>query len=298
LKIIPRTALVYSFSPKNKPVEKVVPGELVLFKTIDALGGQVKDESFTLDKIDWSRVNGATGPIYVEDAEPGDTLIVEILDIKIHDKGVLVVVPKYGALGHINFNPKVKLVNIREGIVYFDNLHIKANPMIGTIGVSPAEEEIPTGSLGRHGGNMDSKDVSSGTKLYLPVFVKGALLAIGDLHAVQADGELCVSAVEVSGEVLVRIGLIKGKQPKWPILETKDYYAILTCGDTLDEACRDASEVAVKAISSARNIPFEEAYMIASLVVDLKINQVVDPKKGVRAIIPKGIIRSIEHLLL
>jgi amidase len=155
--------------------------------------------------------------------------------------------------------------------------------------------EIATGSLGRHGGNMDVKELGTGTTLYLPVFVKGALFASGDLHAVQADGEVCVSAVEVPGEVILSFNVLKGKSISWPVLETKNNYAFLTCGDSLEEASSSATEAAVKALMREYNWSFEKAYMFASLIVDLKVNQVVDPKKGVRAVIPKKLI-SVESL--
>ena len=298
MKLIPRTKLIYKFSPWNKPVERASPGEFLIFETIDALGGQIKDESTTLDSIDWGKVNGSTGPVYIEGAEPGDTLIVDILDIRVDNRGVIVIVPGHGILGRRKeYKPKVKIVNIEGNFVYFNGTKVKVRPMIGTIGVAPADEEIPCGSLGRHGGNMDVKELGAGTRLYLPVFVNGALLAMGDLHAVQADGELCVSAVEVSGQVIVRVDLIKGKSVPWPILETSDAFQVLACADTLERACEIASEVAVNAISKALRIPFEKAYMLASLVVDLKINQVVDPRKGVRAVIPKEIVDNIEYFL-
>jgi len=160
-------------------VEKVPPGELVVFETIDALGGQVKDENTVLDEIDWGKVNGSTGPVYVEDARPGDTLVVEVLDIKVDDRSVMVVVPGHGALGEKKtFKPKVKIDRMKDGFIYFNGIKVKARPMIGTIGVAPASEEIPCSSLGRHGGNMDVKKLCAGTKLYLPVFVEGALPAM------------------------------------------------------------------------------------------------------------------------
>jgi len=298
MKFIPRTKLIYKFSPWNKPVEHASPGDLLVFETIDALGGQIKDESTTLDSIDWGKVNGSTGPVYIEGAKPGDTLVVDILDIDIDRRGVIVIVPGHGILGRRReYEPKVKIVDIDSDFVRFDGIKVKVRPMIGTIGVAPPREEIPCGSLGRHGGNMDVKELGIGTRLYLPVFVDGALLAMGDLHAVQADGELCVSAVEVSGKVLVRIDLIKGRSIPWPILETSDSFQVLTCADTLDSACEIASEVSINAISKALKIPFEKAYMLASLVVDLRINQVVDPKRGVRAVIPKEVVDRIEYFL-
>ena len=137
---------------------------------------------------------------------------------------------------------------------------------------------------------MDVKELTAGSRLYLPVFTRGALFAAGDLHAAQADGELCVSSVEVAGEVLLRFGLAKGKRPDWPVLESRDSYAILTCGDTLDEAAISAADSAVKGLMREYDWAFEKAYMFGSLAVNLEINQVVDPKKGVRAVISKEFI--------
>jgi len=94
MKVVPRTKVIYSFSSQHEPVEHVKSKELILFETEDALGGQIKTEDASLNELDWSRVDGATGPVFVENAEPGDTLIVEILDIKVEEKGVIVTVPK------------------------------------------------------------------------------------------------------------------------------------------------------------------------------------------------------------
>lgn len=291
MKVVSRSNVVYSFNPKNVLAEHVKVGELVLLETQDALGGQVKTEGDFLDRIDWSRVNAATGPIFVEGAKPGDTLVVEILDIKIEDYGVIVVVPKSGVLHEKPFNARAKIVKIRDGYIIFDQrIRVRARPMIGTIGVSPETGEAPTGTLGKHGGNMDVKNVTAGTRLYLPVFTDGALFAAGDIHAVQADGELCVSSIEVAGETLLRFSLIKGRSPEWPVLETQNTFEILACGENLDEAASLATDLAVMALMREHDWSFEEAYMFGSLVVDLEINQAVDPKKGVRAVIPKGYI--------
>ncbi len=168
--------------------------------------------------------------------------------------------------------------------------------MIGVIGVALSKGEYPTGTSDRHGGNMDIAELTTGTNLYLPVFVKGALLALGDLHIVQADGEICVTDAEVSGEVTIRIDVIKGKQPKYPILETRDYYAIIASGTDLDEATHNAALEAVNALMKEHGYSFEEAYMLASLIVNLRINQAVDPKKGVRAEIPKEYV-ALDSLL-
>jgi len=273
MKAVPRSEVIYSYSPRHSPAEHARLGELVLLQTEDALGGQIESEKDSLDELDWSKVDGATGPIFVD------------------------TVPRYGILGEKKFGPSTKIVSVKEGYISFEDLRVKANPMIGTIGVAPESDEIPSGSLGRHGGNMDVKELTAGTTLYLPVFTRGALFAAGDLHAVQADGELCVSSVEVAGEILLRFNLIKEKQPEWPILETHDWYALLSSGDTLDEAVTLAADAAVKALMREYGWPFEKAYMFGSLAVDLEINQVVDPKKGSRAVMSKEYI-SLNSLLI
>ena len=291
MKVVPRNKVIYSFNPEHKLAEHVKLGETVLVETEDAFGGQVKNERDSRETLDWSKVDGATGPIYIENAKPGDTLVVDILHINIEEKGAIVTIPKSGILAGKQSKPSTKIVEICDGYVNFDkDVQVKATPMIGTIGVTP-KSEISTGSLGKHGGNMDVKELAAGTTLYLPVFTEGALFAAGDLHAVQADGELCVSAIEVAGEILLRFNLIKRRKLEWPVLETKDSYAFLACGDTLDESAKFATEAVVEAFMREYSWPFEKAYMFGSLAVDLKINQVVDPKKGVRAAISKKFMK-------
>jgi len=298
MKFVPKDKAIYRFSPRQSPIEHAKPGELLILETEDALGGQVKDEKCPLEKLDWSRVNPATGPIFVEGAEPGDTLVVDIKEIKTEKRGVIVVIPKNGILGDKRFKAATRIVTISMGHVHFDQrVRVKAKPMIGTIGVAPETEEIPSSTPGRHGGNMDVKDLTANTRLYLPVFTEGALFAAGDIHAVQADGELCVSSVEVAGQILLRFHLIKRRRPRWPILETHDHYALLASASSLHEAAMEAAEAAVEALMREYAWSFEEAYMFGSLAVDLSINQAVDPKKGVRAVIAKDLI-SLDSLLI
>lgn len=296
MKRVKRDKVVYEFSGAHAPVEYVDPGEIIILETEDALGGQIKDEETPLENLDWSRANPATGPIYVNGAEPGDTLIVEVLDIKFGDRGVILVVPKHGALGYRPFRPRVKIVPLNGNFAYFNDVKVKLQPTVGTIGVAPEGEPMATAIPYKHGGNLDAAQITRGAKLYLPVAVEGALFAAGDLHATQADGEACVAAIEVAGELLLRFSLIKGAKPSWPILETKDHYSILTADESLDKAAQLAVEEAVKSLMKARGWSFEEAYMFSSIGVEVEVNQIVDPKKGARATIPKELI-EVKHLL-
>lgn len=291
MKTVSKSNAIYSYDPNCKPAAYVKIEERVLLKMADAFGGQIRKETNTITGLDWSRIDGATGPVYIQNAEPKDTLVVEILDVKTEEKGTIVTVPQSGILGENHFSSTAKTVEIVDRYVHFENgIKIKTSPMIGTIGVTPEKGQTPTGTLGRHGGNMDVKEVTKGAKLYFPVFVEGALFAAGDMHAIQADGELCVSAIETAGQATFRFDLIKHKSPEWPVIETKKHFGVLACGQTLDEAAKYAAQTAVKALMREHDWTFEEAYMFASVAVNLKINQVVDPKKGVRAVIPKSYI--------
>ena len=296
MKVISKNRVIYSFSRDLEPVDYVDLNEPIVLETEDALGGQVKSEDFSLDKLDWSKVNPATGPIYINGVKKGDTLVVNILDIEIADKGVILVVPGYGILGEKKFSSRVKIVEINGDFIDFNGIKLKTRPSIGTIGVAPPGDPIPTAVPYTHGGNLDCKELVKGTKLYLPVFVDGALFAAGDLHAVQADGELCVASIEVAGRVLLKFDVIRGKQPRWPIIETDDKFLLLTSDESIEKAIKIASEEAINAIVNAKRWTFEEAYMFSSLSIDIAINQVVDPKKGARAEIPKDII-TINDLL-
>lgn len=297
MKEISKDNVIYEFSSEHTPVEYIECGEVVLIHTEDALGGQIRSENDSLSDINWSKVNPATGPLYIRGAERGDTLIVDILDIEVPEKGVCLVVPGYGALKDVKFNAKVKIVDIKDGYVLFDGLKIRIKPVIGTIGVAPYGSPIPTGVPYKHGGNLDCTEITKGVKLYLPVAVEGALFAAGDLHAVQADGELCVASVEIPGKVLVKFNVIKGRQAEWPIVEVNDHFSILVSDESLDKAVSIASDQAVKALMRAKGLSFEDAYILGSLCADLAINQVVDPKKGVRVILPKDLV-TLNDLLL
>ncbi|ALV62513.1 Acetamidase [Thermococcus sp. 2319x1] len=143
---------------------------------------------------------------------------------------------------------------------------------------------------------MDTKLIRKGTTLYLPVFVEGGLLALGDLHAVMGDGEICVSACEVPGKVTVRVSIVKGMAPPYPVLETEDsVYIIVSHGDLWD-AIKQATELGVEVLQKALGLSWEEAYMLGSLILDVEISQLVDPKKTVRIRIPKEYVSAKEVL--
>jgi len=278
---------VYALSSDMRAVATAVPGETVVFETEDALGGQVRSEKDVLEQLDFARVNPATGPVEVVGAEPGDTLVVRIQRIDTADHGVALTGPGMGVLGDEASQHVTRVLSIDNGYVRFDELRLPARPMIGVIGVAPAEGSHPTGTAHRHGGNMDTKEIATGTTLYLPVFQRGAYLAMGDVHAAMGDGEVCVTGCEVAASVTVEVDVLKGRSPAWPTLETDDAVVVIVSLPTIDEALAEATRQGVHFLQRARRTSFEDAYILASLAMDVRVSQLVDPNKTAKTVIPK-----------
>lgn len=281
--------VVYSFRPDLEPVLTITSGETVEFVCQDACGGRIRSETDTLDRLDAGQVNGATGPVGVSDARPGDVLRVKILDVRVKERGFVSIAPGYGVLGEEVKAGRTRMVPIRDGRAHFSpQLEVPVRPHVGTIGVAPVEEEWSTFYPGDHGGNLDTKEIAKGNAVHLPVFQQGAQLAMGDLHAVMADGEVCVTGVEVEGTVRVRVDVQPDRSLKRPLVETPEAWMTVASAPTLEEAVRDATHDGVELLARQANLSWEEAYMLASLVCDLRISQVVDPWPTVRLVVPKS----------
>lgn len=298
MKIIDGSNVIYSFKPEMNSVEWIKPGEIFKVVTHDCFHGQIYNESQVMNEIDYSRLNPATGPIGVEGAEPGDILKVKIISILPAAKGVTITLPKEGVLGHKATKSLTMILNIENGNCNFKGIKIPIKPMIGVIGVATNKQdgEYDTATPWKHGGNMDTTDICEGSTLYLPVNHHGAQLALGDCHALMGDGEICFTGCEIAAEVILQVEVIKNKNITWPLIETKDYTAVIASGETIDDAIEAATEQAVDHLIKGLDISWEEAYILASLILDIKISQVVDPKKTVRGAIPKNVLPT-EQLL-
>jgi len=276
---ISREHKFYAFSSNIEPAAYAYPDDIVVFEVNDCFDNQVpfkegKMPSLTIDK---ARVNPATGPLWVEGAKPGMTLIVRILDIKVPGLGLI----------------RKWIIPIRNGFVKFANMNIPIRPIIGVIGVAPKEGTISNKYPGDHGGNLDSPDITIGSTVFLPIWTDGGLLGIGDVHAVQGDGEVSGQGLEVPALVTVKISLSPRQLIPKVIVETPDYISVLASAHTLDDACKDAIENATKLLQSIKNMGRDEALALLSMASDLRISQVVNPLKTVRLCIPKYVIGSL-----
>jgi len=284
---------IYAFSKNNKPVKSIKPGTQIILETYDALENQIKSYDTPVNRLDWNRVNPATGPVYVEGAKPGDILKVTIDKLEIGDQGVMLTGKGLGVMGHRLDAFDVKIVPIKDGKAIFDEkLAIPLNPMIGVIGVAPAGEPVPCGIPGSHGGNMDTKLITEGSTIFFPVFVEGALLAIGDIHAAMGDGEISVTGVEVPGRVTITVDIIKENYLPNPLLENQDGIALIVSAKTLDEAVKTSVEQMIGILHPYTDLTLSHIIMLMSLIGQVQISQVVDPLVTARFFVSKCFLEA------
>jgi acetamidase/formamidase len=292
------------FGPDVKPIATVVPGEVVEIETYDCFANVVSPQR------PWKQIwesgeelfeNPVTGPIYVEGTEPGDTLMIEILGIEVAEHGVTALVPGFGALeGWLTQVPPLsKFSEVRDGKIVFTTakgktVRIPVQPMIGTIGVAPANETVTTVTPSKHGGNLDAPWITTGSRLHLPVTVKGALFGLGDVHARQGEGEVCGTGVEVPALVKVRFEVLKDKRIEWPRIESSEEIMTVCSARPLEDAARLATRELVRWITADYGVDEYDAYMLVSIVGDLRIAQIVDPLYTVAAKIGKGVLSQLK----
>jgi len=290
---IDKTNFVFKMSSKNPPRLSVRSGDIVVVDALDGFGESMKSDYDLFPKIDMDRVNPATGPIYVEEAKPGDSLVIDILSIEVTGStGVTTIIPNFGPLQNDFTRAYKKVMPVRGGFVYFPKgIRIPVRPVIGTIGVAPGGgEEVTTLYPGQHGGNLDVSDITSGSRVYFPVFAEGALLSLGDVKAAMADGESNGTGIEVSIRATLKLSVEAGKSISRPRVETKDSIMMLAMDKTLEGATKLALKDMIDFLKNETALTSEEAYVLIGAACDVRIGNVVDPLVTVRVILPKSIL--------
>jgi len=287
---------VHVMDKNNAPAAYAKDTDTVVFETLDCFGGQLVSEEQHMGGLDWSNINPATGPLYIEGAQAGDVLKVEILSIELDDHGVMIHSEGERVTGSVVTGDVTKILPIENGCAKFnDKLSFPLCPMIGVIGTAPAGEGIPTGTPGAHGGNMDCTRIGAGTTLYLPVNVDGALLAMGDMHAVMGDGEVGVCGVEIAGRITVRVSVIKDCALPTPFLLTDDHAIAICSAKTADEAADRATLAMHGFLTGELGMDGHEAGMLLSIAGNLRVCQVVDPEKTFRMELPRSVTKAYRY---
>ena len=311
LKLLPQNVHWGYYDARVKPALRIASSDTVRVETLLARGMErlrlagVKDDEIPQSIKDveaaiTERGPGAhplTGPIYIEGAEPGDSLEVHIQAIEfLHPYGVGGFIPSSGTLPEDFPYAKFKLVRVNEkaGTAEFaPNVTLKLAPFFGSIGVAPPLilGRVSSGPPGPHVGNLDNKELVVGSTLYLPVHVPGALLSMGDGHGLQGDGEVSLTALETSLRGTIQVVVRKGKKITWPRAETPTHYITMGLNEDLDQAAKLATREMIDFLVAEKGMSRDDAYILCSLAVDLHVTQLVDQTKGVHAMLPKSIFK-------
>jgi len=301
------TQVHYEWNNAIAPRLEIEPGDTVIFQTRDAADRFYSRASTSADVLNRGPFRGhpLTGPVRVRGAEPGDVLVVEILDMKpAADFGWTAIRPGRGLLPESDFaKPFLQIWDLADGThARMDRrvaVPIEAFP--GVMGTALDEAGgHSTMPPRKNGGNMDIKQLTRGATLYLPVWVPGALFSVGDGHAAQGDGEVCVTAVEMMAQPTLRFGLQKGRRLEEPQLRTTrplaaatntaPWFATTAHGPDLFAAAQHAVRHMIDHLVRGRGFSREEAYIVCSVAADLKISEIVDaPNWIVSAFMPDSI---------
>ncbi|KAF3490501.1 acetamidase/formamidase family protein [Arthroderma uncinatum] len=294
------------------PVLTIESGETVTFDALDGSNGMITKES-TADAImefDVEKADPGFGPIYINGAEPGDVLKVDILDLQLGDWAWTAIVPGFGLLADDFPEAKLKIWHIDPTLPYVkfkEGVHIRKAPFLGIMGVAPGVKgEFSTIPPLETGGNMDCRYLTAGSSLYLPIRTRGALFSCGDGHTAQGDGEVCGTAIETTLTASLRLTVCKNQpwvtapQFQTPPLKQalsasdinsdKGEYATMGIDSDLLEATRKATRSMIEWLTCTKNLTREEAYMLTSVAGCLKMVEVVDmPNYGIVMTMPLSI---------
>jgi acetamidase/formamidase len=305
----PTDRVHYTWDVDNEPVLTVASGDTVVVQTGDACDNQIRPDSTAeaIASLDWDRVYPLAGPIAVEGAQPGHTVAIEILDLHTQGWGWAAILPGFGLLPDDFAEPYLKIFDLTDGEFTYlrDDIAIPIAPFFGTMGVCPAgasnQSVMPPGTFG---GNIDTRQLVRGTTLYLPVQVEGALFSCGDGHAAQGDGEVCVTAIEAPMYGALRFTVQEDRSipspqyrtapgPLTPHVDAGGFYGTTGVGPDLYVAAQEAVRSMLVYLGEAHDLSREDAYVLSSLCVDLKISEIVDAGEYVvSALLPLAVFRS------
>jgi len=286
---ISRDRFHLAWDPAIAAIETVESGAVVEFDLLDASGGQLTATSTVedLERLDFERVDQVNGPIAVAGAEPGDTLQVDLLEFEPADWGWTACIPGFGLLADEFVDPVLQISRV-PGIggraEFLPGVRVPVVPFCGEIGVAPVTGPRSTIPPDLHGGNMDTRHLTAGSTLFLPIFHAGARLSMGDGHAAQGDGEVCGTAIETPMRALVRLTVRKDLPLGAPEFLTADIpatpggrrYATDGIGPDLLAAARDAVRRMIDWLGREHGIAAVDAYMLTSVAIDLRISEIVD----------------------
>ncbi|PYM29056.1 MAG: hypothetical protein DME15_20795 [Candidatus Rokuibacteriota bacterium] len=284
---------LFDVNPATPPAFEVAPGEEFTLEVRGAFA-DVKDvrtvpTPFT-PACDGHPLAPIAGPVKIRGAQPGDVIVVDLLEISPHGEGKTAILRDFGVLRKEFGEPWALACPVKDGKAWFGGrIGIPLNPNLGTVSTMPTEGYKPA-YAGPYGGDFDQKDVRAGCRVHLPVMVPGALLFLADPHAAISDGIITGTGVECDATVRARVALEKGRRLDRPILEVDDTVQVLGFGPTVELATEDAARGAVEWFVGRTRMDRREAYMLLSIVGELRIGTSPRPVMAARLIIPRAVI--------
>lgn len=300
----------HKWDKRNPPAIRIAPGDTVHCETVEVTNNQVTPgcPASTLTALDFSQLYPLAGPIFIEGAQPGDILQVDILTLETLDWGWTGIIPGLGLLAEDFTTPYIRHFDLtgRSTTPLRDDIHIPIQPFCGTMGVATDDDgAIDVLPPTKGAGNIDTRHLTAGSRLYLPVYVEGALFSAGDCHAAQGDGEVCVTGIECPMRFSLRFDVLKGRSlPPWryefvtppgslqPGSDAGGYFVHTALGPDLMTNAKNAVRGVIDWLVREKGLSREDAYVLCSLAVDLKISQIVDvPNWGVSAYLALSVFR-------
>jgi acetamidase/formamidase len=290
-----------TFGP-HEPVLRIAEGDTVVTTTVDARGRDARDAQVA------GRPNPLTGPFYVEHAEPGDTLVLHLdhlypnRDMGYTATTVAANVVEPGFVRHMperesvdwHIDRQAGLARLAQPAAALEKLRLRLAPLLGCLGIAPRDRQaIGSMTSAEHGGNMDYRGFIAGATVYLPVFEPGGLIFVGDGHAVQGDGEINGTGIEVSFDVRFSISLLKGKAIGWPRGENQDY--IFTVGNArpLDQAAQHATTEMLRWLEEEYGLDARNAGILLGQCVEYDLGNMYDPAYTMVCKVPKRVLASL-----
>ena len=294
MKTITRNYITHTLSKDNPPCQRIRAGETVAFETYDCFTNQFLPEEATFENVVRKPGNPATGPLFIEGAMPGNMLKIDILDLVPGPLGVVMLGPGSGSEKEFFSQKTLKRIPVIDGFAHYsEQLKLPITPMIGVIGVAPAGDGVSTITPMDHGGNMDCTQIRKGVTLYLPVFAEGALLSLGDFHAMMGDGEVEDCGLEIEGKAVLRVDVVKNRNcVPYPMIETSEKLITIASAEDVEAAWKKAVRQMYDFLKEKIGLDDNDAGMLLTLAGDLVICQTVNPMKTVRMEFPRYITRS------
>ena len=290
MKSISRDHRIYVLHPENEPAVTIDSGDDLMVETWDAFEG-IREPGVLQEK---SLKGPATGPIYVNSAEPGDALRVEFVSIKPKENPAHMVMPGRGFL-EAEFTEGYPTVMSIDGadLVLPSGMRLPLNPSMGLVATTPTYPQETASDSGPYGGDIDMKELVEGSTLFLPVFVPGALLAMGDCHAVVGDGAVAGTGAECSADTHVRVTVEKGMTLTGPRAITPDHYVVLSHGDDLGPAMKQAVREMVDFLITEKGMAPYDAYTLCSLAGDVRVSRTFRPISPVKMMLSRQALEQL-----